>query len=82
MDAGFGLRLRRLMEERGLTQSGLAAAMWGRRVNDEGVLIARNRELISVWVRGSHYPDEEQLGKLAQALGVKVTDLMPGSGDV
>ena len=73
--AGFARRVRRLMEERGLTQSGLAAGMWGRSVNSEGEAVARGRARISVWCCGHAFPDAESLERLASVLGVKVTDL-------
>jgi transcriptional regulator with XRE-family HTH domain len=75
MGADFAMRLKRLMEQRGLTQSGLAAGMWGRSVNSDGEAVARGRARISVWCRGHAVPDAENLTRLASVLGVKVTDL-------
>jgi transcriptional regulator with XRE-family HTH domain len=65
------------MSEQELSQSALAAAIWGRHTSSEGKYVARGRDRISVWVSGKNFPDRENLEKLAEALKVKVTDLAP-----
>ena len=65
-NAAFRRRLKELMDARGLTQSGLAAEIWGRTVNTEGKDIAKGRDRISVWVSGRNFPDRENLEKLAK----------------
>lgn len=70
-------RLKEFMQERGLTQSDLARKIWGETTNSEGYTVARNRDRISVWMRGAAYPDVENLRALAKALGKDVQDLAP-----
>lgn len=73
--SAFSDKLKQLMEQQELTQSKLATKIWGRRMTDEGIEVARGRDRISVWVRGSRHPNAEELEKLAKALGVKASDL-------
>jgi transcriptional regulator with XRE-family HTH domain len=73
----FARKLQRLMDERELTQSGLAEKIWGRYVNTEGKRVARGRDRICVWLKGKSVPDSTNLEKLAEALGVETTELMP-----
>lgn len=65
------------MSEQDLTQSELAAKIWGRQTSSEGKYVAKGRDRISVWVSGKNFPDWENLLKLAKALKVKVTELVP-----
>jgi transcriptional regulator with XRE-family HTH domain len=76
-DIEFAKRLKQLMEERQLSQSDLAAQIWGRYTNTEGKHVARGRDRISVWSVGKNFPDAKNLEKLAKALKVKVSDLAP-----
>jgi transcriptional regulator with XRE-family HTH domain len=76
-DINFAKRLRRLMSEQELSQSELAARIWGRHISSEGKDVAKGRDRISVWVSGKNFPDRENLQKLARALDVKVSDLAP-----
>jgi transcriptional regulator with XRE-family HTH domain len=76
-DLEFAKRLRQLMEQHELTQSDLAAKIWGRYVNTEDKHVARGRDRISVWIRGKSFPDNTNLEKLAKALDVKVSQLAP-----
>jgi hypothetical protein len=73
--AAFRAKLKQLMEERELSQSALAAKIWGRHINAEGIDVAKGRDRISVWVSGHNFPTDEQLEKLAKVLRVKVSDL-------
>ena len=65
------------MSERELTQSDLAAKIWGRHISSEGKDVAKGRDRISVWVSGKNFPDRENRQKLAKALKVKVSELAP-----
>lgn len=76
-DLEFAKRLRALMDQHELTQSDLAAKIWGRYLNTEGKHVARGRDRISVWIRGKSFPDSANLTKLAEKLKVKVSDLAP-----
>jgi hypothetical protein len=78
-DLEFAKRLRKLMDDRELTQSELAAKIWGRYENTEGKYVARGRDRISVWIRGKSFPDNANMAKLAEKLNVKVSDLAPTS---
>jgi transcriptional regulator with XRE-family HTH domain len=74
-DINFAKRLRQLMSERELSQSDLAAKIWGRHISSEGKDVAKGRDRISVWVAGKNFPDRENLEKLAKHL--KVSELAP-----
>jgi transcriptional regulator with XRE-family HTH domain len=76
-DIEFAKRLKRLMEEQELSQSDLAAEIWGRYTNTEDKFVARGRDRISVWVNGRNFPDKKNLEKLAKVLKVSVADLAP-----
>ena len=76
-DVNFAKRLRQLMSEREMTQSELAAKIWGRHTSSEGKYVAKGRDRISVWVSGKNFPDRENLEKLAKHLKVKVNELAP-----
>lgn len=76
-DDVFAKRLQRCMELAELSQSDLAAKIWGRFTNEEGKYVARGRDRISVWVRGKNFPDTKNLEKLAKALNCKIADLAP-----
>jgi transcriptional regulator with XRE-family HTH domain len=76
-DIEFAKRLKSLMEDEGLSQSDLAAKIWGRYTNTENKHVARGRDRISVWVNGRNFPDPKNLEKLAKVLKVKVSELAP-----
>lgn len=73
----FAKRLTELMARRGLSQSDLARAIWGNRIDNRGRDVAVNRDRISHYVRGSQMPEAKTLKLLAQALGVEPADLHP-----
>ena len=60
-----------------MTQSELAAKIWGRHTSSEGKYVAKGRDRISVWVSGKNFPDRENLQKLAKYLKVTVSELAP-----
>ena len=76
-DINFAKRLRQLMAERDMTQTDVAAEIWGRHKSSEGKNVAKGRDRISVWVSGKNFPDRENLEKLAKQLKVKVSELAP-----
>ena len=69
-NAQFAKRLQTLMDNRGLTQSGLAARL------------SVHRVLVQGWVTSRHFPARDNLERLARALEVKVKDLVPAGFDV
>jgi transcriptional regulator with XRE-family HTH domain len=65
------------MAERDLTQSALAAKMFGRSLDGQGKLSANHRDRLSIWANGLSLPSREHAVKLATVLGVPVRDLVP-----
>jgi transcriptional regulator with XRE-family HTH domain len=76
-DVNFAKRLSQLMSEREMTQSDVAAKIWGRHISSEGKTVAKGRDRLSVWISGRNFPDRENLQKLAKALKVKLSELAP-----
>lgn len=75
----FARRLHRAMLEKKLSQSDLARKVWGTIPNKAGYEVARNRDRISVYLRGETKPDQKNLQTIADALGMTVEDLAPES---
>ena len=76
--AEFARRLHAVMTEKGLRQSDLARAIWGTRKDPKtGYEVAKNRDRISVYLKGMTVPDPVNLKKLADALGVTPEELAP-----
>ena len=73
----FARKLHEAMIKNGMTQSDLAAAVWGRTTDGRGYEVARNRDRISVYLQGRSLPDPQNLAKIAEVLGVTVEDLAP-----
>lgn len=69
-DQKFRHILRQSMEEKGLSQSDLAAKMWGRYTNTEGKFVAKGRDRISRWLAGKDYPTPKNMALLAQFVDV------------
>lgn len=76
----FARKLTGFMAQKGFSQSDLARAVWGTVTDTRGRDVARNRDRISHYVRGSQMPESRTLKALAEALGVEVTDLSPKIG--
>lgn len=73
----FSRRLVELMREKVMSQSDLAKAAFGMYTDRHGVTMVRGRDRISSYIRGIQYPDDINLGLIANALGVTVADLTP-----
>lgn len=73
----FARRLYELRTDRGLSQSDLARMVWGETTDKRGYTVAKNRARISAYESGEHYPDQENLLALANALNVSAEDLAP-----
>lgn len=73
----FARKLHEAMVKKGMSQSDLAAAVWGRTTDARGYEVAKNRDRISVWLKGAVYPDPHNLKKVAEALGVDPLELAP-----
>ncbi len=65
------------MARRGMSQSDLAAAIWGRAEDTRGRNAAINRDRISHYVRGSQMPEPKTLVAIAKVLDVEPADLNP-----
>ncbi len=73
----FARRLHDLMNEQGLSQSDLARKAFGTTIDKRGYHVARNRDRVSVYLRGTSLPDPKNLARLADALGVDPDELTP-----
>jgi len=73
----FARRLYELMTERGLSQSDLAKKAFGTKVDPRGYTVARNRDRISIYLKGVSLPDPKNLALLANALDMSPEDLAP-----
>jgi transcriptional regulator with XRE-family HTH domain len=75
-DHDFRRRMRAALDKQGLTQSQLAAKIWGVTVDSKGARVAKGKDRISEWLSGKARPNAENCEKLARALGLKASDLM------
>lgn len=77
----FARRLYEAMSRKKFSQSDLAREVWGSMevVDKLGRTsnVARNRDRISVYLRGAGLPDPKNLSLIAQALGTTPEDLAP-----
>jgi transcriptional regulator with XRE-family HTH domain len=77
----FARRLRKAMAKKGMSQSDLAAAVWGQReaIYPDGrqYTVAKNREQVSCYWHGKAIPRAGTLKKLADALGTTPAELAP-----
>lgn len=74
----FARTLERLMLDRNWSQSDLARAAFGTQVNPKtGREEVTNRDRVSMYIRAKQIPDKVNAQRLADALGVRVEELMP-----
>jgi transcriptional regulator with XRE-family HTH domain len=73
----FQHNLKQLRTSKGMSQSDLARLIWGTMTDQRGYEVARNRDRISAYERGRASPEEENLKKIAEALGVTASELAP-----
>jgi transcriptional regulator with XRE-family HTH domain len=66
----FAERLREAMQREGLNASDVARRVWGEIKDRRGYLVARNRDRIGYYLAGVSFPEEENLRKLADAVGL------------
>jgi hypothetical protein len=70
-DPKFARIVRRSMEEKGFTQSDLAARMFGGyKISSEGKKVAIGKDRISRWLSGKDYPSDKNMALLAQFVDV------------
>jgi transcriptional regulator with XRE-family HTH domain len=80
MRQAFAAALKAAMARQGLNASQLAARIWGTIKDKRGYAVARNRDRIGHYLRGTSYPDPANLIRLAAALGVPAATLVPPIG--
>ena len=73
----FGRRLQQLLDQKGMNYSDLARLVWGKTTTKTGYEVAKNRDRISVYIAGKAVPDARNLKKIADVLGVEVSELAP-----
>lgn len=71
----FANALREAMQRENLTASDVARRVWGTTKDGRGYEVARNRDRIGRYLRGESYPEQENLQRLAEAVGMSVDDL-------
>ena len=76
----FAVWLAAQMAARGFNHSDLARAIWGTVPDTRGYDVARNRDRIGAYLRGSSYPSLDTKYALAKALDVGWIDDIPGPG--
>jgi len=71
----FAAALRAAMHRHGLSASEVARRVWGVTTDTRGYPVAKNRDRIGHYLRGTSYPEPENLVKLADVIGVPVAEL-------
>jgi transcriptional regulator with XRE-family HTH domain len=78
--AHFAKALHAAMKNKGWNQSAVAAALWGTRdviMKGKPYKVSKNRDRVSLYLRGLGFPRKDTLFKLASVLGVKPEHLAP-----
>jgi transcriptional regulator with XRE-family HTH domain len=73
----FGRKLQQILDQKGMNYSDLARLVWGKTTTRSGYEVAKNRDRISVYIAGKAAPDARNLKKIADVLGVEVSELAP-----
>jgi len=73
----FARKLYDKMTEKGLSQSDLARRAFGTKLDERGYKVAKSRDRISVYLKGTSLPDPKNLALLADALDVTPEELAP-----
>lgn len=73
----FAINLHKAMTARGMNASDLATRVWGKETDVNGYVKAKNRDRISVYLKGQCLPSKENLAKIAKVLGVNSVALEP-----
>jgi transcriptional regulator with XRE-family HTH domain len=80
--ARFAARMKQAMNDQGMTQAAVAKAMWGVIRDPRGYEVPRNRDRISLYLRGMSQPEPRNLERLAEVLKVPLDELRPGAPPV
>lgn len=73
----FARRLHAAMQDKGMSNSDLARAVWGDVTDSQGYKVAKNRDRVAVYLKGTGFPEPATLHKIAEAVGVSKDDLAP-----
>jgi len=73
----FAHRLHQRMVELGLTQSELARQAFGTTVDGSGATQVKNRDKVSLYLRGKGLPGEDKMRSLAGVLKMSLKELAP-----
>jgi hypothetical protein len=76
----FAAWLAAQMAARGFNRSDLARLIWGTVPDARGYDVAKNRDRIGVYLRGTGYPSLDTKYKLAEVFDVGWIDDIPGPG--
>jgi transcriptional regulator with XRE-family HTH domain len=71
----FAAALRQAMTKNKLTNSEVARRVWGTTKDSRGYNVAKNRDRIGHYLSGASYPEDENLQKIADAIGIPVDEL-------
>jgi transcriptional regulator with XRE-family HTH domain len=74
----FAARLRQGMN--GRSNSALAREVWGTIKDSRGYDVAKNRDRVAAYLKGSAYPEPENLAKIADVLGIPIEELQIKEG--
>lgn len=82
---GFSARLQRILDEKGWSPSELARQIFGEKLEkrtakagyEYETTVAKNRQVVSKWVKGETIPQQKHRVMLASALNCSVEDLIP-----
>lgn len=73
----FAKRLSEMMARAGMSQSDLARELWGSTQDTRGRDVARNRDRISLYIRGLQMPEPKTLKRIAAVFNTTPTALSP-----
>lgn len=74
----FARNLHQALIDKGWSQSDLARKIWGDRTDPvTGYSVAKNRDRISKYIKGSEVPDPKNLARICEALGMSLEELAP-----
>lgn len=71
----FARRLNELMAQRGMSPSDLARAIWGPKMDSRGRNVARNRDRVSHYTKGTQLPKPSTMKQIAEVFGLKPEEL-------
>ena len=75
----FAERLQRHLTDQNLTQSELARRLWGTMTDERGYEVAKNRQLLGKYLKGTIEPRIGTKRAIAKALDVPLAELAPES---